>query len=349
MNYEQYQAVPPFALHQNRSPYDDYASGGSMSLGDVESNFFSENIERILDADDSIPIDDYDYSTPTQQQPSQQKSSPISESTSPCSNNGASQTIAFQSATEMENYQLTVIYYKLMQYSGQLCGLSKQVYQYPYLVTEENDSFENLGALIVSEIANMRSILKKRGISRSSYEYPESPNGANLPQQYYCGSDSDKASKKSYAKTLKSSPTYINLTENMIKAQTKKSKKPVNSNRSCLNCKTTETPEWRRGPQGAKTLCNACGIRYRLSKQIDGASTPTHLSNGMPLIKSASEPIFDSLPTNLVSSPILSSSHDPYNINNYYANNFALHNHQSNQFLLSPNILQVTLLFNINK
>jgi hypothetical protein len=29
----------------------------------------------------------------------------------------------------------------------------------------------------------------------------------------------------------------------------------------CHSCSTTETPEWRRGPDGARTLCNACGLR----------------------------------------------------------------------------------------
>ncbi|KAG5549036.1 hypothetical protein RHGRI_014419 [Rhododendron griersonianum] len=31
----------------------------------------------------------------------------------------------------------------------------------------------------------------------------------------------------------------------------------------CCDCKTTETPLWRAGPSGPKSLCNACGIRYR--------------------------------------------------------------------------------------
>lgn len=30
----------------------------------------------------------------------------------------------------------------------------------------------------------------------------------------------------------------------------------------CQQCHTTTTPEWRRGPLGPRTLCNACGLRY---------------------------------------------------------------------------------------
>ncbi|OMP88216.1 White collar 2 protein [Diplodia seriata] len=30
----------------------------------------------------------------------------------------------------------------------------------------------------------------------------------------------------------------------------------------CTWCGTTEAPEWRRGPSGAKTLCNACGCMF---------------------------------------------------------------------------------------
>lgn len=30
----------------------------------------------------------------------------------------------------------------------------------------------------------------------------------------------------------------------------------------CHSCNIKETPEWRRGPDGARTLCNACGLHY---------------------------------------------------------------------------------------
>ncbi|KAF5739904.1 putative GATA transcription factor 15 [Tripterygium wilfordii] len=35
----------------------------------------------------------------------------------------------------------------------------------------------------------------------------------------------------------------------------------------CTDCKTTKTPLWRAGPSGPKSLCNACGIRYRKKRR----------------------------------------------------------------------------------
>ncbi|PSR91311.1 GATA transcription factor [Actinidia chinensis var. chinensis] len=37
--------------------------------------------------------------------------------------------------------------------------------------------------------------------------------------------------------------------------------------RICSDCKTTKTPLWRSGPQGPKSLCNACGIRQRKARR----------------------------------------------------------------------------------
>ncbi|KAI7901558.1 uncharacterized protein BX663DRAFT_513277 [Cokeromyces recurvatus] len=38
-----------------------------------------------------------------------------------------------------------------------------------------------------------------------------------------------------------------------------------NNKHHCQNCGTRTSPEWRRGPTGHKTLCNACGLRYSRS------------------------------------------------------------------------------------
>ncbi|KAI4385741.1 hypothetical protein MLD38_003735 [Melastoma candidum] len=48
--------------------------------------------------------------------------------------------------------------------------------------------------------------------------------------------------------------------------------------RKCLHCHITKTPQWRAGPLGPKTLCNACGVRYksgRLFPEYRPAASPT--------------------------------------------------------------------------
>ncbi|XP_044367441.1 uncharacterized protein [Triticum aestivum] len=34
----------------------------------------------------------------------------------------------------------------------------------------------------------------------------------------------------------------------------------------CTHCRVEDTPQWRTGPAGSGTLCNACGIRYKMGK-----------------------------------------------------------------------------------
>ncbi|OEL24385.1 GATA transcription factor 9 [Dichanthelium oligosanthes] len=50
--------------------------------------------------------------------------------------------------------------------------------------------------------------------------------------------------------------------------------------RRCLHCETDKTPQWRTGPLGPKTLCNACGVRYksgRLVPEYRPAASPTFM------------------------------------------------------------------------
>uniref|UniRef100_A0ACD5WCE9 Uncharacterized protein n=1 Tax=Avena sativa TaxID=4498 RepID=A0ACD5WCE9_AVESA len=37
--------------------------------------------------------------------------------------------------------------------------------------------------------------------------------------------------------------------------------------KACTDCNATKTPLWRGGPSGPKSLCNACGIRYRKKRR----------------------------------------------------------------------------------
>jgi hypothetical protein len=48
----------------------------------------------------------------------------------------------------------------------------------------------------------------------------------------------------------------------------------------CHSCNRAETPEWRRGPDGARTLCNACGLHYaKLTRKQNNASKNTAVNN----------------------------------------------------------------------
>ena len=39
---------------------------------------------------------------------------------------------------------------------------------------------------------------------------------------------------------------------------------------TCSNCATHQTPQWRCGPGGPRTLCNACGVRYKKGLPMTG-------------------------------------------------------------------------------
>jgi hypothetical protein len=53
-------------------------------------------------------------------------------------------------------------------------------------------------------------------------------------------------------------PEQVDLTTDSDEAPPKK----------CLNCHTQKTPQWRVGPAGANTLCNACGTRYSRTGKV---------------------------------------------------------------------------------
>ncbi|KAK8556633.1 hypothetical protein V6N13_064652 [Hibiscus sabdariffa] len=56
------------------------------------------------------------------------------------------------------------------------------------------------------------------------------------------------------------------------------SERNLGARRKCSHCLVESTPQWRMGPLGPKTLCNACGVRYksgRLLPEYRPAASPT--------------------------------------------------------------------------
>ncbi|KUL91915.1 hypothetical protein ZTR_01206 [Talaromyces verruculosus] len=60
----------------------------------------------------------------------------------------------------------------------------------------------------------------------------------------------------------------------------------------CHSCNRAETPEWRRGPDGARTLCNACGLHYaKLTRKMGQNKAATLASNLKPKSLDSSSPV----------------------------------------------------------
>ncbi|KAL5099508.1 hypothetical protein RYX36_003835 [Vicia faba] len=101
------------------------------------------------------------------------------------------------------------------------------------------------------------------------------------------------SSTSSTSSSTSSSPTsplliYTNGPQSFDSIPLKKPKKMTSFNgsghgavappRRCSHCGVQKTPQWRTGPLGAKTLCNACGVRYksgRLLPEYRPACSPT--------------------------------------------------------------------------
>lgn len=62
-------------------------------------------------------------------------------------------------------------------------------------------------------------------------------------------------------------------------------KTPPFAGKRCEGCGATSTPQWRRGPSGKRTLCNACGVKWTFGRlkpnRHDDGMHSDHSSFGM--------------------------------------------------------------------
>jgi hypothetical protein len=95
--------------------------------------------------------------------------------------------------------------------------------------------------------------------------------------------------------------------------QRRRTKRMFN-NKACQHCDTQFTSQWRTGPSGPSTLCNACGIRYARQVRQDRAREAAAGGQGQRPREVGStasphqSPISDESP---VTSPIVASSPPP--------------------------------------
>ncbi|KAJ8530703.1 hypothetical protein K7X08_023584 [Anisodus acutangulus] len=79
-------------------------------------------------------------------------------------------------------------------------------------------------------------------------------------------------------------PSFKNVKqrEPLLSLPMNSAKRGASIGRRCQHCGADKTPQWRAGPLGPKTLCNACGVRYksgRLLPEYRPANSPTFSAN----------------------------------------------------------------------
>ncbi|KAL7752636.1 hypothetical protein RI367_001638 [Sorochytrium milnesiophthora] len=86
------------------------------------------------------------------------------------------------------------------------------------------------------------------------------------------GSNSDLVSPKVPASAVSSTSKALDDASAGAKRPRKRRSKPEPEEHVCMDCGTTQSPEWRKGPTGAKTLCNACGLRFAKRRKQEMAA-----------------------------------------------------------------------------
>jgi hypothetical protein len=113
--------------------------------------------------------------------------------------------------------------------------------------------------------------------STSSALFKQADNITSTP--FYLGSDPVQSAIMSVFDS--SALSVVNVVDDEVEeGQKKKKLKKLHSADQyvCVTCGRTDSPEWRKGPSGPKTLCNACGLRW--AKQMRRTDDPADGAGG---------------------------------------------------------------------
>ncbi|GFP85931.1 gata transcription factor 9 [Phtheirospermum japonicum] len=126
------------------------------------------------------------------------------------------------------------------------------------------------------------------GKARSKRSRKSSGRSWSLASSPLASGDSTSTPSSSYGSSNLSPFVFMNPVHNVewlssaekpaAKKQKRKPEGDSGSGRKCMHCQVQKTPQWRTGPLGPKTLCNACGVRYksgRLFPEYRPAFSPT--------------------------------------------------------------------------
>ncbi|KAJ8749015.1 hypothetical protein K2173_013458 [Erythroxylum novogranatense] len=113
-------------------------------------------------------------------------------------------------------------------------------------------------------------------VDDSFNDFPPNPLAATINVR----SDSSFASGTRSKRLATTDAAAATWAKSKPKKETKRAPSPTAEGgvRRCTHCASEKTPQWRTGPQGPKTLCNACGVRFksgRLVPEYRPAASPT--------------------------------------------------------------------------
>ncbi|KAK4848125.1 hypothetical protein QYF36_009533 [Acer negundo] len=152
-------------------------------------------------------------------------------------------------------------------FTDDLCVPSDDVAELEWLSRFVDDSFSDFPKDSIAGTVTVRSdasLLSGRGRGKRSKATNSNAtiNSTSTTTWTWTSSESGNSRQKREAQQLQpSSPTT-----------------PEGGVRRCTHCASEKTPQWRTGPLGPKTLCNACGVRFksgRLVPEYRPASSPT--------------------------------------------------------------------------
>lgn len=116
-----------------------------------------------------------------------------------------------------------------------------------------------------------RTWIKKKQITVKRKRLPSPLNDDQIKRKKLALSQTEKVMRVPPVDELPSKTTVTTISSDL------KENIPI-----CTQCKTSNTSQWRRGPLGHKTLCNACGLRW--------AKNPGSLSDTIKKTKSTIAP-----------------------------------------------------------
>lgn len=111
------------------------------------------------------------------------------------------------------------------------------------------------GGAGLEQYSSTQKLPKKRGRKKRTKDTPSSPFGGVLPPPHQLVLNDPQA--------LREPPHTVPPPPQRGAAAATAAATTSAATTSCLHCGENHTPEWRRGPYGNRTLCNACGLFYR--------------------------------------------------------------------------------------